>query len=620
MLTFLSLIAANILHEYYYKRQIRINQEKARFYPVFSVFWYNYGSFGGYTMSSVQTLIIIAIIILIILIVGFIIIQNREHLHEIEAIDNSVDKIAKMHLERDIKRLDKMDLAGESLTTLNTWRKCYQDAATAKIPEVQHLLELAADENASYHLFKARKNIKKAQEIINSTLDDMKNTHDVFNDLLESNRENQLQYDALIKTYRSMRKNILADSFNYGSALNQLENELSSMESDFDEAKNLSSQGDHVEAKRVLTKIKVALNELKEQLPKIKEAEHQLETVFQDQLSELSDAYKKMISEKFYINKVNVLDEIKKIHEEIDSAHNLLAGLKIDELDKENKKIASQIDDLYNVLATEYKARPFVEENQSKMFTLISHQQIASKKLVEKLRHIDESYELTHGELDESKHLEQEVNDMNRQYTVDTQNIADGKGVYSEIQNSWLAMLDRLRQIDAKQKQMSQDVDGLYDSENVANDSIKHFKQEVSLVYRRLQRRKLPGNPDSFVQMYTLVVNEIGHVSEQLSEVRINMEKISNELIQISDDVERLKREADDIINSANLVELTMQYSNKYSDRDAIQKAQDKAMKLYQRDYDYKNALDTIATALEKAEPGAYQRLENSYYSEKNNK
>ena len=236
------------------------------------------------------------------------------------------------------------------------------------------------------------------------------------------------------------------------------------------------------------------------------------------------------------------------------------------------------------------------------------------------MRHIDESYELTHGELKKSKELENEVNDMNRQYTVDSQNIADGKGVYSEIQNSWLAMLDRLRQIDDEQKEMSSDVDGLYDSENVANDSIEQFKQEVSLVYRRMQRRKLPGNPDSFVQMYTLVVNEIGHVSEELSHVRINMEKISNELIQISDDVERLKREADDIINSADLVELTMQYSNKYSDQDAIKKAQEKAMQYYKRDYNYKEALDTIATALEKAEPGAYQRLENSYYSENNNK
>ena len=75
-------------------------------------------------MSSTQTLIIIAITIVIILIVAWILFQNRRQLREIEEIDKAMDKIEKMHLERDIKRLDKMDLAGESLTTLNAWRKC----------------------------------------------------------------------------------------------------------------------------------------------------------------------------------------------------------------------------------------------------------------------------------------------------------------------------------------------------------------------------------------------------------------------------------------------------------------------------------------------------------------
>lgn len=571
-------------------------------------------------MSSIETLIVIAVIIVVILVVAFMLITNRRQLKEIEAIDKLVNKIEKMHLERDIDRLDKMDLAGESLTTLNTWRKSYQEASTAKIPEVQHLVEEAADQNSNYHLFKARKNIKQAREIIKPTFEDARNTKAVFTELLESNRENQVQYESLIKTYREIRKMVLADSFDYGVALEQLENELAAMDSDFDEAKNLSSQGDHVEAKRVLSKIQMDLSNLQEELPKIREGHHQIESTFQDQLRELSTTYKNMLSEKYYITEVNILEEIKKIHTEIDKARDLLADLKMNELAEQNKKISNQIDALYSVLAKEYKARPFVEENQSKMFTLISHQQSASKKLVEKLKHIDESYELTHGELDESKHLEQEVNDMSRQYTVQTQNIADGKGVYSQIQDSWLRMLDRLREIDEEQKKMSQDVDGLYDSENVANDSINHFKQEVSLVYRRLQRRNLPGNPDSFVQMYTLVVNEIGHVSEELSRVRINMERISDELIQISDDVERLKREADDIINSANLVELTLQYSNKYSSNEAIKRAQQKALRLYQNDYNYKEALDTIATAIEKVEPGAYQRLENSYYSEQKQK
>ncbi|NRO16475.1 septation ring formation regulator EzrA [Lactobacillus helveticus] len=566
-------------------------------------------------MSSIQTIIIVAVVILIIVVVASMLLINRKQLREVEVIDAALNEIEEMHLEEDIKRLNKMDLAGESLTTLNTWRKSYKEASTKKLPRVQKLVEEAANENATYKLFKARKKIKEAQQIIKPALEDARNTKAVFTELLESNKENQIQYDALIKVYRELRKDVLANSFEYGAAIDQIEDQLASMESDFEEAKNLSSQGDHVEAKRVLSKIRMSLAALQKQLPKIKEGYHQLEVVFQDQLKELSNVYKKMISEKYYITKVDVLSRIKDIHDQIDSTRKLLSELKVDELANENKKISSEIDGLYDVLAKEYKARPFVEKNQSKMLALISHQQTASKKLVEKLQHIDESYELTHGELEKSKELEKEVNNMNRQYTVDTQNIADGKGVYSAIQDSWLEMLDRLREIDAEQVKMSTDVDGLYDSENVANDSIKHFRQEVSLVYRRLERRSLPGNPDSFIQMYTLVVNEIGHVSDELSQVRINMEKISNELIQISDDVERLKREADDIINSANLVELTMQYSNKYADKDSIKQAQKKAMQLYD-EYNYKEALDTIATAIEKAEPGSYQRLENTYYSE----
>lgn len=566
-------------------------------------------------MSSIQTIIIVAVVILIIVVVASMLLINRKQLRQVEVIDAALNEIEEMHLEEDIKRLNKMDLAGESLTTLNTWRKSYKEASTKKLPRVQKLVEEAANENATYKLFKARKKIKEAQQIIKPALEDARNTKAVFTELLESNKENQIQYDALIKVYRELRKDVLANSFEYGAAIDQIEDQLASMESDFEEAKNLSSQGDHVEAKRVLSKIRMSLAALQKQLPKIKEGYHQLEVVFQDQLKELSNVYKKMISEKYYITKVDVLSRIKDIHDQIDSARKLLSELKVDELANENKKISSEIYGLYDVLAKEYKARPFVEKNQSKMLALISHQQTASKKLVEKLQHIDESYELTHGELEKSKELEKEVNNMNRQYTVDTQNIADGKGVYSAIQDSWLEMLDRLREIDAEQVKMSTDVDGLYDSENVANDSIKHFKQEVSLVYRRLERRSLPGNPDSFIQMYTLVVNEIGHVSDELSQVRINMEKISNELIQISDDVERLKREADDIINSANLVELTMQYSNKYADKDSIKQAQKKAMQLYD-EYNYKEALDIIATAIEKAEPGSYQRLENAYYSE----
>lgn len=569
-------------------------------------------------MSSVQTLIVIAIVIVLILLLALMLFVNRRQMREIESLDDQISQIERMHLERQIDRLNKMDLAGESLTTLNTWRKCYRQVATQKIPQMHHLIENAADANTSYRLVRAHQNIKTAQTIMTTTNEDIHNTRDVFRELLESNRQNQLQYDALIKDYHQQRKMILANSFDYGTALTALENELAAMEKDFDEAKNLSAQGDHVEAKRVLSKIKVDLQHLKGQLPQLKQAHHQLASVFRDQIREIMTTYKKMIAAKYCFKSKDFLGQVKQTRQLIDQAQDLLAKLKVEDLSQKNKIIAQKIDALYEILSKELKARPFVEKNQSRMLTLIAHEQAAAKKLLAKLRHIDESYELTHGELAQSRHWAQEISDMNESYIAQTQSIADGKGIYSEIQDSWLAMLDRLREIDQAQQKMTADVNGLYDSENVANESVKEFKQKVSLIYRRLKRRHLPGDPDSFVQMYTLVINEIGHVSEELNQVRINMEKISSELIQISDDVERLHREAEDIINSANLVELTMQYSNKYAEQDAIKQAQQQTLKLYQQDFDYKQALDTIATAIEKVEPGAYQRLENSYYSEKN--
>lgn len=566
-------------------------------------------------MSSTQSLLLITIIIAIIVTIAAMLIVNRHQLQEIEELDNDLGNMEDLHLERAISKLDQMELAGESLATLTTWKKSYEKAAEA-FPEIQRLIEEGADENARYRLVKAHQDIKQAQELLDAISEDIKNSADVFTQLLESNRENQALYDELMKTYREMRKEILAASFDYSSALEEIENRLSAMEEDFAQAKNLSAQGDHVEAKRVLSKIRAALDSLGKQLPEVKKDQHELETVFAEQLSEIADAYKKMRSEKYSFGSLDILLEIKQSNDQIEKSLQDLAKLDLDACEKGMKKVDKEIDTLYKILEKEYRARPFVEENLDKLQNLLAHQQVVSQQLVKKLRHIDESYELTHGELDEARGLEREVHKMDSDYIRSSQKIADGNAVYSEVESTWVRILNRLSEIGQRQQELSEAVDGLYEAEEVAHRSIKEFKQEVSRIYRRLSRHQLPGIPDAFLQMYTLVINEISKTTGELNQIRINMEKISQELVQISDDVDRLKKDAADIINSADLFELTMQYSNKFLDNEGVVRARKAAMKLYDRDYNYKDALDTIATAVERVDPGSYQRIENAYYQE----
>lgn len=566
-------------------------------------------------MSSTQSLLLITLIITIIVVVMAMLLINRRQLRDIEELDNELGNMEDLHLERAIGKLDQMELAGESLATLNTWKKSYQKAAEL-FPEIQRLIEDGADENARYRLVKSHQSIKQARELVDSVSEDVKNSSDVFTQLLESNRENKAQYDELMQSYREIRKEILADSFDYSVALEEIENRLSAMEEDFAQAKNLSAQGDHVEAKRVLSKIRADLTPLKTKLPEVKEDQHDLQTVFADQLDEIAAGYKEMRDAKYGFGSLDVLLEIRQSNDQIDRSLAALAQLDLEETSKGMKKVEKEIKTLYRILEKEYKARPFVEKNQDKLQRLLTHQQTVSQQLIKKLRHIDESYELTHGELDESRELEREVHKMDSDYIRASQRIADGRAVYSEVQDDWIKILGRLQEIGKRQQELSEAVDGLYEAEEVAQRSIKEFKQQVSLVYRHLSRQNLPGIPEGFLQMYTLVINEISKTSGELNQVRINMEKISEELVQISDDVDRLQREAEDIISSANLFELTMQYSNKFLDNETVVRARRNAMKLYDRDYNYKDALDTIATAVERAEPGSYQRIENAYYQE----
>lgn len=615
----MSLMAANILHDDYYKSIRAIKQEKRQKIKALLVKAPTFGIIlviaEEKDMSSTQSLLIITIIIAIIVAIAAMLLVNRRHLREIEELDNDLGNMEDLHLERAIGKLNQMELAGESLATLNTWKKSYKEASE-KFPTIQRLIEEAADDNARYRLLKSHQAIKKASDLVASIEENVKNSAEVFTQLLESNRENKAQYDELMGAYREIRKTILADSYDYSLAMDEIENKLSAMESDFAEAKSLTAQGDHVEAKRMLSTIRSALTSLQEKLPKVKEDQHELQNVFSDQLDEISAAYKKMRDDKYGFGNLDVLLEVKQSNEQIDKSQQDLAKLDLETCEKGIKKVQKEIDTLYAILEKEYKARPFVEKNQDKLQRILSHQENISQQLIKKLHHIDESYELTHGELDESRALEREIHKMDSDFIRATQKIAEGRAVFSDVESDWTRMLGRLQEIEDREKELSEAVDGLYDAEEVAHRSIKEFKQQVSLVYRHLTRQHLPGIPESFLQMYTLVINEIGKTSRELNQVRINMEKISSDLVQISDDVARLQKEADDIISSANLFELTMQYSNKFLDNEGVLRARREAMKRYERDYNYKDALDTIATAVERVEPGSYQRIESSYYRE----
>ncbi len=87
------------------------------------------------------------------------------------------------------------------------------------------------------------------------------------------------------------------------------------------------------------------------------------------------------------------------------------------------------------------------------------------------------------------------------------------------------------------------------------------------------------------------------------------MKQISDDLILAQQDLNKLTTDSENILATSELTEIAVQYSNKYiQDNKNINQAVKKAYQLYNQEFDYEGALDTIASALEKVEPGAYEK------------
>ena len=127
----------------------------------------------------------------------------------------------------------------------------------------------------------------------------------------------------------------------------------------------------------------------------------------------------------------------------------------------------------------------------------------------------------------------------------------------------------------------------------------------------------MPGLPQDYVDKVKHVTAEIDQLNHDLDQVKINMDAIAKFLIKIASDIDDLKKTTSALIDAAGLTEELMQYANRYKITvKPVADAVKHATELYMQ-FDYQQAADTLATALEQTEQGSYKKVEDAYLARK---
>ncbi|WP_051999808.1 septation ring formation regulator EzrA [Schleiferilactobacillus shenzhenensis] len=564
-------------------------------------------------------IILIVVLVVIAVAAGVVLLRQFQNQTALAALQQRQRRLADLPLMDQVGTLAKMTLSGASLETFHRWQAQYNRLTEKEFPAVLNQLNQAGELNDHYRITQARRIVDTLTGRIADEERTAQDITDALAKITDVAQENQAAKQAAKERYKKLRKTILVQSFSFGSAITALQTALTAINESFAHVDVLESNGDHIQARTALGQINEQLDALQKEVNDIPPRVNELTNIFPGQAEELANGYDRLHDAGYRFFDINIPQELTKLDDDRQKAETLLRQNKVADLQAANKAIADHIDRLYDVMQKEIDAKADVEKMRGELHAFLTHAAVQNRTLQNEVRHLDESYVLTNDEVQTAARFGRQIAEAQERFTQDEQKIADQEAVFTLVAEDMKKIDSQLTAIEEKQVAMDKDLSGLETGEEIARQNLARFMMEFRETRREMGQQNLPGLPKQYKEFAEIVRQEIGKLDHDLNQVKINLEDITKQLIMTQEDLKTLKQRSADLIDAAALTQEILQYANALKQENpAVAKASSTATQIFNTTFDYPKALDTIATAVEAAEPGAYHRIESAYKDRKN--
>lgn len=522
------------------------------------------------------------------------------------------DELKEDRLNDKLKKLEEMKLAGASRDQFSKLKANYQEQLNEVVPSILREIRGSEYKNTQFKVFGASKQLKQVDQSLNELKEKLDSISEELDELSKSDELNATQSEALQQTYEDLRKRILTQSFNYGTAADKLEDELTEIAGLLDKETQLTDKGDHIEASQYLDDVKIKLGLITDQLKVIEPLHHELSDVFPGQIEEINSVYQKLVNQKFNFEE-DIDGLIKEVQNSLDLANSELGELNFDHVNSTNEEIRQNIDHLYDVLTIEIDAKQSVLKQQKPVLDYINHAKFQHNRLDSRIQKLSKNYILAEADMKKFKDNLVTLNTIRTNYDQDVQDIADKDSIFSQAENDFKAIVKQLDEIESSEKSINDNFNEMISSERIARNSVDKYAKRLEIQKKVVEQLRLNGLPDDYLDYFYMVYDEINKLYDELDADQINMEDISKQVIVTQEDLENLVQKTTDLKMNVRLAEKLLQYANRYADKDADFADQlVRARALFDEDYEYAKAVETISAALERVEEGSVERIKDT--------
>ncbi|MBX8936259.1 septation ring formation regulator EzrA [Enterococcus gilvus] len=566
--------------------------------------------------SNVVIGIVIGLVILAaaLYLIGYL--MKKKNQDRLKELDKRKEALFDLPVVEEVDEVKKMHLVGQSQNTFREWNQKWTDVSTKSFAELESQIFEVESQNETFRFMKGKSAIESAERTMTEMEEEVEGIRTGLKELRETEERNSLAVQQALDVFEELKKDLKEKKDSFGPALPEIQKQVKNVEIEFTQFVTLNTSGDPIEAREVLDDAEKHTYEVQATMQKVPTIYEDLEKTFPSQIDELEKTYKKMMADNFVLPEDDFEARLEKVKKHVERSLEDLEKIELSTVETANKETAELIDDLYDVLEKEFEAKKYVMTNRKTIGEYIAHASRNNHQLMVELDHTSQSYALNNNELGRARGFQTEIEELERRNRNMDPQIDKHELPYSEVQVFYKDAFKVLDDIETKQVEIDDDLHDLRKGEKEASAKIEKYEFRLRNLKRYVEQQRLPGLPGDYLEFFFVATDRVEELSKSLNKIRINMQDI-NKLVSLCDeDMEMLDQKTYDLVDAAALTEQMMQYANRYRHtHPEIKSAIENSLELFNKEYRYQDALDEIGTALERVEPGAFKRIEDFYFN-----
>ncbi len=554
--------------------------------------------------------IILAIIVIILIAVGVLFYLRSNKRQIIEKAIERKNEIETLPFDQNLAQLSKLNLKGETKTKYDAMKKDNVESTNKYLAPVEEKIHNAEALLDKFSFNASQSEIDDANELMDSYEQSYQQQLEDVNEIIALYKDNDELYDKCKVDYREMKRDVLANRHQFGEAASLLETEIEKFEPRLEQYEVLKADGNYVQAHNHIAALNEQMKQLRSYMEEIPELIRETQKELPGQFQDLKYGCRDLKVEGYDLDHVKVDSTLQSLKTELSFVEPLISRLELEEANDKLANINDKLDDMYDLIEHEVKAKNDVEETKDIITDNLFKAKDMNYTLQTEIEYVRENYYINESDAQSVRQFENEIQSLISVYDDILKEMSKSAVRYNEVQDNLQYLEDHVTVINDKQEKLQNHLIQLREDEAEAEDNLLRVQSKKEEVYRRLLASNLTSVPERFIIMKNEIDHEVRDVNEQFSERPIHVKQLKDKVSKIVIQMNTFEDEANDVLVNAVYAEKLIQYGNRYrKDYSNVDKSLNEAERLFKNNR-YKRAIEIAEQALESVEPGVTKHIE----------